>query len=1189
MAVNGSAITPEISDIWEDCQWKSPNSTVEDYQNKPWANCRDAQQAYLGARFNKRSEFLGNLDSDDRAKIQHELERIAKVRRRFPTDEKKQALVNSLKDTLHDWRKCVSDNKEAMMEEIKGGWLRRGYTTNILERGRGELRRRGYTANKLERDRGILQRCNASEPSAAGATNQLAVINGRSKRRPSLSMIEKLRGPKIAAKQASKRPPITEEVDNEKLDEPEPLYGLKASAMYFKKVEGEESAWSGWTHDHSGYGGSKFPNQKIAMNKILEDTEDNPLMEQCPENCIRGEIKPQVLNMAELPLLIHRSLQQKAIARYYNEEPEPLNDRHYAFSPDGRKTEKLLSREFWHGQMHGSSAYGSNPRTQLGNASYPAEDWTRKGGPIHARHMRSNCAIIPRDTTTTHRTHPQIPSAAVPHEGQSSSHHNSLPDRISPKDKNVALFLPYMHWRTSSRRAKMVQVINETIGYKKKDPDLLDVTMKKIRATKTSKVTTESKPWRKFLATYLFTLAQVAEQMDYEADERLLRDYVKADPPLHIRRTLDQYYFVTLDDTSDRDKDQVVYRGTLDKTKNRTQRRVVMVDQLWLWILDDNTIITSFPRRWGRNKPDPSGVHKSLRERFGARPEDIKSVHHLALIIIDQCSRVFFDRVKPLDQRPEVMDIFASAIAHVDQMTAVAYDTFWRHTKLYSQNMLPKAIGTKYLDINPEGALLKEAQDIAEELKMMKRIYNDQLKVVKDFKRHLIHPQGRRAEKADAASKIQKILEDLMESRDNKEEADDEEYDGTETPKRKQGQSTHQVADETLHEAEGVLELVKSRRGEIMELEQSAMHTCRQLEGFLTLKQQQASIVEAKAALERAEESVKQGRAIMAFTIVTIFFLPLGFFAAFFGMNNDDINEAKWMTLNDQIKWMFALSTVVITLSTSIAFYPTMRPFLIPIIAPSQVIYNILRELRSPKAPPDPQKEQEDLGKPESTVKFMEIFAWLPKGRLRAPKKGANGFLPHIASQTRKQSETISFQQIKAYGAITMHFSASVAVFGLYLTSGALAAIIAPEVQPRATAAVPTSEVIPGAAAATAPTDPVDPCAPDPFCDPAWPVGSVSVLTDTAAGVCTPVLSTRFYSHVCGRTTWTTSTMVTSTADCGACSLGTGVDGTAAVMAPLSLTYYVPRCPLGGHHTVSTAVVPSTRTTWACAATTATP
>lgn len=48
----------------------------------------------------------------------------------------------------------------------------------------------------------------------------------------------------------------------------------------------------------------------------------------------------------------------------------------------------------------------------------------------------------------------------------------------------------------------------------------------------------------------------------------------------------------------------------------------------------------------------------------------------------------------------------------------------------------------------------------------------------------------------------------------------------------------------------------------------------------MSLKQQEASIVEARAALQQGEESVKQGhesikqgRAIMAFTIVTIFFV----------------------------------------------------------------------------------------------------------------------------------------------------------------------------------------------------------------------------------------------------------------------------------------------------------------------------
>ena len=45
------------------------------------------------------------------------------------------------------------------------------------------------------------------------------------------------------------------------------------------------------------------------------------------------------------------------------------------------------------------------------------------------------------------------------------------------------------------------------------------------------------------------------------------------------------------------------------------------------------------------------------------------------------------------------------------------------------------------------------------------------------------------------------------------------------------------------------------------------------LQGLLALKQQQASIVEAKAALERADQGVEQGKSIMAFTIMTIIFV----------------------------------------------------------------------------------------------------------------------------------------------------------------------------------------------------------------------------------------------------------------------------------------------------------------------------
>jgi hypothetical protein len=83
-------------------------------------------------------------------------------------------------------------------------------------------------------------------------------------------------------------------------------------------------------------------------------------------------------------------------------------------------------------------------------------------------------------------------------------------------------------------------------------------------------------------------------------------------------------------------------------------------------IVITDTIITSFPKRYGKNKPDPSDVHKSIRMQLMlALQGEINSAYDLALIIIDQCSRVFFDRKKIMDRRPQVMNLFADAIGNV--------------------------------------------------------------------------------------------------------------------------------------------------------------------------------------------------------------------------------------------------------------------------------------------------------------------------------------------------------------------------------------------------------------------------------------------------------------------------------------------------------------------------------------------
>jgi hypothetical protein len=145
-----------------------------------------------------------------------------------------------------------------------------------------------------------------------------------------------------------------------------------------------------------------------------------------------------------------------------------------------------------------------------------------------------------------------------------------------------------------------------------------------VNTTKTTKKGPQMLNPRTVLGQVLYRAALLFEAMEYYFDQELLRDYLHETPPLHPRRTLDQSYYWTLKTTKKRDRDQVVYRGTAPdkefmhhhncgKEKENCKKdqshcdwtskegcdqcqhdirkvaRVVMVDQLWLWILDAST------------------------------------------------------------------------------------------------------------------------------------------------------------------------------------------------------------------------------------------------------------------------------------------------------------------------------------------------------------------------------------------------------------------------------------------------------------------------------------------------------------------------------------------------------------------------------------------------------------------------
>ncbi|ROV96110.1 hypothetical protein VSDG_05016 [Cytospora chrysosperma] len=459
----------------------------------------------------------------------------------------------------------------------------------------------------------------------------------------------------------------------------------------------------------------------------------------------------------------------------------------------------------------------------------------------------------------------------------------------------------------------------------------------------------------------LFDAAMLYEAMSSYRDKKFIQAYLHEDPPLHPRRTLDQAHYWALKTTRNRDRDQVVYRGTKptlehsispktgkwncfemddlaadesrqeaqdpggDKTERQESHcihcrshiqkvsRLLMVDQLWMWILDEKTIITAFPRRYGMNKQDLSGVHKSIRTRLqNLHQGHIKTVFDLALIILDECSNTFFkNRTRTADRQPQVLDIFSQAIGKINNKQTISFQHLWDWTEKLSHLSLRGGINTDMsefvaplLNISTEGELQREIKDVIDELDIMINIYTQQRDVMKKFVRdvkNLLQPNktkkwGKKQRSAERAAS-----ETLAPGPSHPDE------------ERKEPKETAAYIHERFGRlAQELLDDIEDRTAELKGLQRSAEGASNSLEALVGLKQQQASVVQAWQSVQQADEAIKQGRSIMVFTVVTIVFLPLAFMASIFGMNNLEISGSGPMTMRAQFKLMFGISTGII-------------------------------------------------------------------------------------------------------------------------------------------------------------------------------------------------------------------------------------------------------------------------------------
>ncbi|KAK3624692.1 hypothetical protein LTR56_020842 [Elasticomyces elasticus] len=461
-------------------------------------------------------------------------------------------------------------------------------------------------------------------------------------------------------------------------------------------------------------------------------------------------------------------------------------------------------------------------------------------------------------------------------------------------EHNVFMFAPYLHFETDVQRREMQEVARRATG---------DLDEKQV----------------KFGDHFIHRTTP---------DEQLIRAFLK--PPisgLHVRRTLDQSFYRTID-TDFRDKTQVVYRYAQKHGDSQEALKVLMVDQLWMWIVNKDLLITSFPQRWHQPRDDPLNVLESTIEEINSNVADSPAnLYDLAVLIGGRCFGTF-DRSNITSDGLRFLDMFESSIGvamdkethlfgsfrdasqqisldpqkrqqslqrleraqRLEKVSAVKgeEDIVWEssHDVRQYSHLKESAIET-LLDIGSETELLSEVKDIRDELDMVKMVF---------------------AQQQEALSQAHDAMEMVLGTAD-----DPHLQAGTEVERRKITKRLDQNSRAVEHSVK-----------EIDRMDRQAERIYKSMRDLLDLKQKYANAIEARYSRIQAEatarqaketalqgqETARQGQTLMVFTIATVIFLPLSFIASFFDL---DINEfsrtgpEQGMSLSYAAKYIFGI------------------------------------------------------------------------------------------------------------------------------------------------------------------------------------------------------------------------------------------------------------------------------------------
>ncbi|KAJ2992152.1 hypothetical protein NUW58_g2264 [Xylaria curta] len=478
----------------------------------------------------------------------------------------------------------------------------------------------------------------------------------------------------------------------------------------------------------------------------------------------------------------------------------------------------------------------------------------------HVSYVKPGCAFVPAETS--------IPRSPPP-----SASGRSRSPNISPS--HFYLYLPYLHYDT------YINIIQRR--------NIIRLRKKHGRTRPVPKA--------------------IAELESLES--RVIWEFIGHEHPLNARRTLDQYGYPALQDTWARDDDQMLYKLTKQRTVDSSKPKrdmyhtgedpqstvsptsrlaspadmltksdgtdgaegaktdpeddiingnALMIDQLWLWAVDNTTLMTFFPKRESHPIEGPLFQQADLRnsiynELNGDLTGRCNNALDLAAFVTLHAVTVLLDRASHPDL--EVFRIFDEALGILTERMTSSLKAF----RMQSYSKILDDSDSDDPNDNRSSAIKKRHKRELEQAERENRENTSAVLELRDLEDELHTLLNLFTEQQDTITTMKANYE--------------------ESELRECTEFGREYLKEALRRLEEYEKQARDMLGRVDA-------TRKDYEKLQEMIQRQAQVDEVRWSRLQAELASSQNLSVMIFTTFTVIFLPLSFFTSLFGMNTQE-------------------------------------------------------------------------------------------------------------------------------------------------------------------------------------------------------------------------------------------------------------------------------------------------------------